>query len=112
MHIARLYVVGPRNTFVVHQRKVQGGNEIAAQRALRVKVYMKNDVNGQVFELNYILHIDYGTEMIIRKTARVYAVDPRNTFAINHRKVKGSNEIAAQGNHPRANTLRVECEGI
>jgi hypothetical protein len=29
MHIARLYVVGPRNTFVVHQRKVQGGNEIA-----------------------------------------------------------------------------------
>jgi hypothetical protein len=50
--------------------------------------------------------------MIIRKTARVYAVDPRNTFAINHRKVKGSNEIAAQGNHPRANTLRVECEGI
>ena len=56
---------------------------MAEQRAFSVKVHMKNDVNVQVCELNYILLIEYVTEMIV-KTARVYVLGPRNTFEVLH----------------------------
>ena len=62
------------------------------------KVRVKNDVNVPVCKLNYMSHIEYVTE-IIMKTARVYVVGPQNTFAIHHREV---NEITARGDCSRA----------
>ena len=52
MHKAIVYVVSPRNTFVVHHREVRGRNEITARG-----VCMKNYLNAQARELNYMSHI-------------------------------------------------------
>ena len=64
------------------EMKSQHEDIINAQRALRVKVHMKNDINAYVCELNYKSHIEYLTEIIV-KTTIVYVVGPRNTF-VNH----------------------------
>ena len=78
--------------------KAQHEDIINAQRALRVKVHIKNDMNAHVCELNYKSYIGYLTEMIV-KTAVVYVVGPRNMFAIFHQEV---NEITARGDYSRA----------
>ena len=89
---------------------------IHAQRALRVKMRLKNDLHAQARELNYMLYIQYVTKMIVN-TAIVYVVGPRNTFVIHHREV---NEITVReinhvqrtlSNEDEANeSLDVDCD--
>ena len=45
-------------------------------------------------------YAEYVIEMLM-KTAIVYVVGPRNTFAVHHREDRGGDEIALQEGHQR-----------
>ena len=84
IHIARVYVVGPRNMFAIHHREVRGGDVAARGNRPRAMCVAREGAYEErhVCELNYKSYIGYLTEMIV-KTAVVYVVGPRNTF-VNH----------------------------
>ena len=44
------------------------------------------------------------------RTARVYVVGPRNTFAVHYREVQGGDEIARRGEHRRATCVARESD--
>ena len=52
MNTAIVYVVGPRNTFVVHHREV---NEIAAREIIHVQRTLNNDDEAKRVAMSFVI---------------------------------------------------------